>query len=156
MKTEQQLDQAIAQLTTEIAPQRDLWPDILTRLDNTEQRGTKHKSPYWFIAAACCVFTVFGWSLFSSYSAPVLSAEVRLIQHFEQQKAQQLAAMTQVSSEFADWSQQLAIFEQAVRQVRMALSFYPDEPQLLDQLQQLYQQELAYLALVTTSDTLFN
>lgn len=155
MKTEQQLDQAIAQLTAEIAPQRDLWPDLLTKLDNTEQAVSTRK-PYWLMIAACGVFTVLGWSLFSSYSAPVLSAEVRLIQHFEQQKAQQLAAMTRVSGEFSDWSQQLAIFEQAVRQVRMALSFYPDEPQLLEQLQQLYQQELAYLALVTTSDTLFN
>ena len=60
-----------------------------------------------------------------------------------------IAASPAVAEGFDNWHQQLVIWDQAIAQVRRALQFYPDEPQLLSQLQQLYQQQLAYIKRAT-------
>lgn len=76
MKTEQELQQQLDKLPTEIAPQRDLWPQLAARLAqlpqqsaasgsvdstpaSTFKRATKvtHRS-WWLAAAAAVLFTV--------------------------------------------------------------------------------------------------
>ncbi|MDX3774129.1 hypothetical protein QE250_08400 [Chromatiaceae bacterium AAb-1] len=152
MKTEQQLDQAVGNLPPDILPERDLWPGLAARLPAPKARLNY---PLWLAAAVFGVVSILGYKLLMPYNGPAMapSAELVLLQTYEQRKAEQLAVMTSVDQVFADWQQQMQVWDNAVGQVRYALSFYPEEPQLLTQLQRLYQQQLAYLQLVTESGT---
>ena len=145
---EQQLDNAIAQLASELRPQRDLWPAIDARL--TERQVSRGSWWYLASAAALAMACVFSWRLVmlpqSDASYDSRSAELIVMQLYEQQKAQQLQHIAGFAEGFEDWQQQLQVWDQAIAQVRHALQFYPDEPQLLAQLQHLYQQQLAYLS----------
>ena len=156
---EQQLDQAINQLPRQLTPQRELWPDIESRLT---ARKADEKSPLWLWATAAMVTLVslIGWQLAllpatdSNTQAQLPSAEIMLLQVYEQQKARQLQQATGIAEGFDNWQQQLQIWDQAIAQVQLALRFYPDEPQLLAQLQQLYQQQLSYLQQATLQQPL--
>ena len=145
---EQQLDKAIGQLSSELQPQRDLWPAIDARL--TERQVSRGSLWYLATAAALALACVLSWRLVmlpqSAASYESRSAELILMQLYEQQKAQQLKQIAGFAEGFDDWQQQLQVWDQAIAQVRRALQFYPDEPQLLAQLQHLYQQQLAYLS----------
>lgn len=164
---DQQLDNAISQLAPQIAPQRDLWPGIDARLEITAQLNTaatpattvKPVRWYWGVAAMLGLFSVFGWqqALMPGTTiniAAMPSAELILLQVYEQQKATQLSQMVAVAEGFDNWQQQIRVWDQAIAQVRQALAFYPDEPQLLAQLQSLYQQQLSYLQQATLQQSL--
>ena len=79
-------------------------------------------------------------------------AEWQLIRLFETDKARLLKQLTVVPAEYGDWQQQLAIWQQASRQIQQALSYQPDQPVLLRQLQRLQQQQLAYIQKLVQSD----
>ena len=80
MKTEQELQQRLAQLPTEITPQRDLWPELAARLAQTPQQTAvpeiipavvvadpKQKNGWWLAAAAVAMLTVWApWQQFNS------------------------------------------------------------------------------------------
>ena len=154
---EQQLDQAIAGLNTEQMPERDLWPDIASRLP--ERQTVKPPLGYWASAAALLLVGLIGWQLAilpppNQSTAAMPSAELMLLQVYEQQKAQQLGQVSAIAEGFDNWQQQLQIWDQAIAQVRLALQFYPDEPQLLAQLQNLYQQQLSYIQQATLQQPL--
>ncbi|MCS4308512.1 flagellar biosynthesis chaperone FliJ [Rheinheimera pacifica] len=163
---EQQLDKAISQLASQIAPQRDLWSDIAAQLETVEQQPeaptvgkSKPKRWYWGVAAMLGLLSVFGWQQAlmpgtTSTTAAMPSAELTLLQIYEQQKATQLSQMVAVAEGFDNWQQQIRVWDQAIAQVRQALAFYPDEPQLLAQLQSLYQQQLSYLQQATLQQPL--
>lgn len=164
---EQQLDKAISQLNQQITPQRDLWPDIAAKLDITAQpevvSAPSHTSKptrwYWGVAAMLGLLSVFGWQQaqlpgITDTTAAMPSAELMLLQVYEQQKATQLSQMVAVAEGFDNWQQQIRVWDQAIAQVRQALAFYPDEPQLLAQLQSLYQQQLSYLQQATLQQPL--
>ncbi|PKM19481.1 MAG: hypothetical protein CVV11_07555 [Gammaproteobacteria bacterium HGW-Gammaproteobacteria-15] len=170
---DQQLDNAISKLAPQIAPQRDLWPDISARIDMAAQleitarpdvaeAATDTARParwYWGIAAMLGLLSVFGWQQAllpgtTSPTASIPSAELMLLQLYEQQKATQLSQMVAVAEGFDNWQQQIRVWDQAIAQVRQALAFYPDEPQLLAQLQSLYQQQLSYLQQATLQQPL--
>lgn len=170
---DQQLDMAISRLALQIAPKRDLWPDIAARLNLSEQveisaitdtavlpiENTKPVRWYWGIAAMLGLLSVFSWQQailpdINNTKAQMLSAELMLLQIYEQQKASQLSQMVAVAEGFDDWQQQMRVWDQAISQVRQALTFYPDEPQLLAQLQRLYQQQLSYLQQATLQQPL--
>ena len=149
---EQQLDHAIRGLSTELTPERDLWPDIASRLP--ARQVTKPPLGYWASAAAIVLVGLIDWQLAilptaAQRSAAMPSAELMLLQVYEQQKAQQLGQVRAVAEGFDNWQQQLQIWDQAIAQVRQALQFYPDEPQLLAQLQLLYQQQLSFIQQAT-------
>lgn len=150
MKTEQQLEQAIRQLPQDILPERDLWPELADKLPERRRFSEWQR---WSAVAVFCFVSVMGYQLFSWFqpAAGQQSTELVLLQLYEQRKAEQLAMMGKVDQVFGDWPQQLQIWDQAISQVRYALSFYPDEPQLLTQLQVLYQQQLHYLQKVISS-----
>jgi hypothetical protein len=66
MKTEQDLQQRLAQLPDSIEPPRDLWPELAARLAQTPQLtpvevappSTKVQTGWWLAAAAAVLFTV--------------------------------------------------------------------------------------------------
>ena len=170
---DQQLDNAISKLAPQIAPQRDLWPDITAQLDlaaqldttarldaiETPAGKTKPTRWYWGVAAMLGLLSVFGWQQallpgITGTTAAMPSAELMLLQVYEQQKATQLSQMVAVAEGFDNWQQQIRVWDQAIAQVRQALAFYPDEPQLLAQLQSLYQQQLSYLQQATLQQPL--
>ncbi len=149
---DQQLDDAIANLNRELTAERDLWPDLVGRLP--ERAPAKRQLGYWASAAAIALVGLIGWQLAMlppavPHSAAMPTTELMLLQLYEQQKAQQLSQVTFVAEGFDNWQQQLQIWDQAIAQVRQALQFYPDEPQLLAQLQSLYQQQLSYIQRAT-------
>ncbi|MDP2713722.1 hypothetical protein [Rheinheimera sp.] len=155
---EHQLDQAINRLTQQIAPQRDLWPELESRL---AARSTPEKPPLWQWATAAMLglVSLIGWQLAllpdaNNKQANMPTAELMLLQVYEQQKASQLSQVVAVSEGFDNWQQQLHIWDQAIAQVRQALQFYPDEPQLLAQLQSLYQQQLSFIQQATLQQPL--
>jgi tetratricopeptide (TPR) repeat protein len=156
---EQQLDQAINRLTQQIAPQRDLWPELESRLT---ARSSTDKPPLWQWATAAMLglVSLIGWQLALLPTAPggsqanMPTAELMLLQVYEQQKATQLSQVVAVSEGFDNWQQQLTHWDQAIAQVRQALQFYPDEPQLLAQLQSLYQQQLSFIQRATLQQPL--
>lgn len=154
---EQQLDNAIRGLTNSIAPERDLWPDLVSRLP--QQQKAKPVIAYWASAAALLLVGLISWQLVllppaNERSAALPTAELMLLQVYEQQKAQQLSQVVAVAEGFENWQQQLQIWDQAIAQVRQALQFYPDEPQLLAKLQFLYQQQLSYIQQATLQQPL--
>jgi hypothetical protein len=149
---EQQLDDAIGAVDKEIAPERDLWAGIASRLPDREP--ARPPLGYWVSAAALLLVGLVGWQLAilpteAQRAASLPTAELMLLQVYEQQKAQQLSQVTTVAEGFDNWQLQLQIWDQAIAQVRQALQFYPDEPQLLAQLQSLYQQQLSYIQRAT-------
>tara|TARA_R110001606_G_scaffold158271_3_gene301968 strand:+ start:253 stop:528 length:276 start_codon:yes stop_codon:yes gene_type:complete len=78
-----------------------------------------------------------------------VSAEADLLNVYESQKATQFAALNFNNPAV---NRQLAIWDGAVQQVRGALTYYPEEPQLLLQLDQLYRQQLSYLETLAMLD----
>jgi ABC-type uncharacterized transport system ATPase subunit len=69
-----------------------------------------------------------------------------LISDFEREKSRQLAQVTIVPSEFADFQRQLDIWQHATSQVALALEFRPDDPKLIKQLTRLQQQQIQYIS----------
>lgn len=139
-------------------------------------------SGWWYGMAAALLLSVFGWwqlpagqqqvALTPELAAlPVAAqqkqatasdskagradlgrAEWQLISLFETDKARLLQQLTVVPAEYGDWQQQLAIWQQASRQIQQALSYQPDQPVLLRQLQRVQQQQLAYIQKLVQSD----
>lgn len=159
---DQALDCALQSLPADLLPTRDLWPALEERLVGLPLSGRNRKVVRgwhaWAAAAAAVLAAL--WFMPSAQSPlppqPPLSqeamtAEMMLIQTYEQQKAQQLAALTPTAAD--SWAPYLGVLDAAVAQVRYALSFYPEEPGLLKQLDRLYRQELLYLQEVALTDT---
>lgn len=170
MKTDQQLEQALQNLPREIQPSRDLWPELSARLAVTEQQQPElPKRRYWPAVAAAvmlgCMWPLWqgmntdesivastspqseqeaGLSLTSSKNLSSVAAT--LLIEFEREKSRQLAQVTHVPSEFADFQRQLDIWHQATAQVALALEFQPDDPKLLKQLTRLQQQQIHYIS----------
>jgi hypothetical protein len=174
MKTEQELDALIAGLSSELQPNRDLWPELEQRLTDSAAAETKViaiKTNTWlsapfasaYVASAASVLlavTLF-WqpadiqSLTAKQSEVFnprsLDAQTAIVYSFEQAKAEQLASMKTVDPVYADWQQQMAQWQQAIGQVQLALKYNPNEALLLKQLRQLYSQQQNYLQKVVQS-----
>ena len=154
---DQQLDRAINSLNRDIMPERDLWPAIAGRLP--QRQSAKVQLAFWASAASLLLVGLIGWQLTmlptaAQRSAAMPTAELMLLQVYEQQKARQLSQVAAVAEGFDNWQQQLHIWDDAIAQVRRALQFYPDEPQLLAQLQSLYQQQLSFIQQATLQQPL--
>lgn len=172
MKTEEQLDQALSRLPREIAPPQDLWAGIEARLPPREQpRSWWQQQPVQRWAAVFAIALVgalwwnqtpeTGWApadqvalqpISGTAEIELLAPEQQIIASYEQVKAQQLGDLGVVSPDVGDWRYQLAVWDQAITQVQSALTYYPDEPFLLAQMQGLYQQQLDYLQLISALD----
>lgn len=75
----------------------------------------------------------------------ITKVQWQLTSDFDTQRAAMLAQINAVPEFYPDWQQQLAIWQQARQQVLLALSYQPDEPELLLQLNKLQQQQIHYL-----------
>jgi hypothetical protein len=154
-----QLDDAINNLPQQLAPGRNLWPDIESRLAERAPEGHTTLWP-WATAAMLGLVSLLAWQVAllpkttSDTQASMPSAELMLLQVYETQKANQLRQTVAIVEGFDNWQQQLQVWDQAIGQVRRALQLYPDEPQLLAQLQRLYQQQLSYLQQATLQQPL--
>lgn len=157
---DQALDRALQSLPVDLLPNRDLWPALEERLvglpRSGRNRNIRRELHAWAVAAAAVLAAL--WFMPSAQSPQpqplsqeAMTAEMMLIRTYEQQKAQQLAALAPTAAE--NWAPYLGVLDAAVAQVRYALSFYPEEPGLLKQLNRLYRQELLYLQEVALSDT---
>ena len=82
MKTEHDLQQRLAKLPDYIEPQRDLWPELATRLAQTPQQPVpevlvpqeKSSTGWWLAAAAVGILTVWApWQLLNE--TPVLAEQ---------------------------------------------------------------------------------
>lgn len=174
MKTEQQLDQAISQLTREIQPSRDLWAAIEPALQDRPQPARWYggaKTQRWAAVIALALVGTLWWSQINlpqpgqvvpsvtiagtetQTATDVLPADAQIMASFEQIKAQQLRELEYINPDAGDWQYQLAVWDQAISQVRGALEFYPEEPFLLAQMQGLYQQQVEYLNTISALDT---
>lgn len=162
---DQALDRALQSLPADLLPTRDLWPALEERLVGLPRSGGRRRNfrqgwrPWrewraWTVAAAVLAALWFMPSAQSPLQPPLsqqaMTAEMLLIQTYEQQKAQQLAALAPTAAD--SWTPYLGVLDAAVTQVRYALSFYPEEPALLKQLDRLYRQELLYLQEVALND----
>lgn len=165
MKTDQELDQAIARLPGEIQPEQDLWLTLEARLP---ERHSRRRLPVglaagWSAAAALVVMVVVAWQLWLPSTSQVpqlantdgpesLPAQYQLALEYENLKAVQLQNIGSVSPDYGNWQFQLAVWDQAIGQVSEALDYYPDDLKLLAQMQGLYTQQHNYLQMISAVD----
>jgi hypothetical protein len=137
------LDRAVRALPRELAPARDLWPALATRLHERRQQRRRGQTGLWAAAA------VLGALWFATLPAPwsvsrplltsALPLETQLQAVYETVQAAQLATLN------IPVHPELLVWDEAIDQVLVALQFYPDDPYLLDQLDRLYRQRLQAL-----------
>lgn len=201
MKTEQQLDDAIARLSREMEPATDLWPAIAVQLpaqppvqpsvqpsvqqtvqptpqepaqpvsllrparDKAQQSVRRH----WWASAAAVVFGVTLWQQWplgqagfeagggqvATEAAIPAAIDYGLAQSQQQIRLAeklQLMQLQKIPAGFANWQQQLAVWQQASEQVTLALTTEPNNLKLIRKLNRLQQQQLNYIRkLVATS-----
>lgn len=139
------LAQALDALPRDIAPERDLWPELIQRLPEQNRTST---IPRWVAAAALAAIALSFWLIPSPPTAPVAttapinSTAASLALIYDQEKTTQMAMLNGVNPNI---DRQLAIWDDAIEQVENALQYYPDQAQLLQQLNRLHQQQLHYL-----------
>lgn len=135
---ETKLDELIATLPRDLAPARDLWPALEAQLPHPKPKR-------WPLASAASLLlaSLLYWYWPATPALQLSALEQELL--YQQALAERLATLQQVDSAFGDWQWQLQLWQQAVSQVRQALSFYPDDPGLQQQLASLYQQQLSYV-----------
>lgn len=149
------LERAIQALPRSQLPTRDLWPELQGQLP---RRQARRKPLVWAAVAALAALYLSVWMRPDLGPAPLTtpvaqveasSAEISLLNVYESQKASQMAALNFTSPAV---NRQLAAWDGAVQQVRGALSYYPEEPRLLLQLDRLYRQQLNYLETLAMLD----
>ncbi|MEC8860617.1 MAG: hypothetical protein VYE29_11525 [Pseudomonadota bacterium] len=172
MKTEDQLDQAIAGLRQDIQPRRDLWADLEQRLPDRETASAPKRNRFAVGGRWAAVFAIAlvgtlalrldwlpdpglapGSDSMQMAETEVLPPEALIAQQFEQEKARQLSELGAVSDDFGDWRYQMAVWDQAIGQVQQTMNYYPDDPALLNQMEGLYRQQLDYIQLIAVTDT---
>lgn len=169
MKTEQELDQLIDALPSDLQPERDLWSSLADQLPARKpvrKRRLSALNQPMAVAAALTLMLVMGWRavLVPQNTGPAIAggddvveeeavaAQVVIAQQFEPIKAEQLSQLMPGSRNFGDWQYQIAAWDSAIGQVSTALDYYPDDPQLLAQMQRLYAQQIDYLRLIGRVD----
>lgn len=150
------LERAIQALPRSQLPARDLWPELQAQLP---RRAPQRARFAWAAAAVLAALALGVWVrpdlvLGTATVTPLAqldaaSAQDSLMNMYESEKAAQLAALRFTSPSI---NRQLAVWDGAVQQVRSALSYYPEEPQLLLQLDRLYRQQLHYLETLAMQD----
>ena len=150
------LERALQALPKSLQPARDLWPELQAQLP---RRAPQRERFAWIAAAALAALAISIWvrpdlAPVTVTAPPVaqvepVSAEADLMNVYESQKATQLATLNFNNPAVR---RQLAIWDGAVQQVRGASNYYPEEPQLLQQLNSLYRQQLNYLETLAMLD----
>ena len=138
------LDDLLAQAPTEIAPERDLWPQIAAKLQTPAEPTPRAAHGWLKQTAIACGFILFGamsydlWqSSHSNSDNQQLLAMLTQLQHQHQQQISQLEQATQ----FAHWqhASMTAPFSQGVEQLQQAANKIYQALQQDPQNQQLWQ-----------------
>ena len=142
------LDHRLAQLPKEVAPPRDFWPDIQTRIGPASRRSRPVLMAACVATAAACLASIFTWAVLRRVQAPdglpaVASTSAfnepgdpkyikarALLQQTFQQRLQLLEPRTRAKIEAS-----LAVIQQAHENIRQALLADPSSP-VLEQLWQ--------------------
>jgi hypothetical protein len=64
------LDQQLSQLPQDVAPSRNLWPDIAQRIQPAQRRSRPILMAACVAAAAACLASVFTWAVLRKVAAP--------------------------------------------------------------------------------------
>jgi hypothetical protein len=162
VNTDDQLDQALSRLSREMKPQRDLWPELAQQL-RVRQPERRPLALRWVAIAASLLAGVLLWqtlllprfALFDEFAgdswAIAYSAAQTQADEYELEKARRLAQLEYVSEDFGNWQLQLAVWDQAIGQVQMAIFDEPNNPLLRRQMASLYQQQLNYIQLLASN-----
>tara|TARA_R100001143_G_C3353601_1_gene130993 strand:- start:1630 stop:2157 length:528 start_codon:yes stop_codon:yes gene_type:complete len=172
VKTEDQLDQAIADLRKDMQPERDLWADLSQRLPDREAAAAPQRrgvvvGSRWAAVFAIALVGALALRLDllpdpalapangnpQMAEAEIVPPEALIAQQFEQEKARQLGEIGAVSDDFGDWRYQMAVWDQAISQVQQTMNYYPNDPVLLSQMEGLYRQQLDYIQMIAVTDT---
>jgi hypothetical protein len=180
MKTEQQLDDAIARLNPQIEPATDLWPAIAAQLtvQPAPQQVSLLPPPVstqqpvyrpWWASAAAVLFAVALWQQWPNRQADIEPTGGQIVttaavtggmvgglaqsqQQIRLAEKLQLMQLQQIPAGFTNWQQQLAVWQQASEQVTQALAADPNNLKLIRKFNRLQQQQLNYIRkLVDTS-----
>lgn len=154
------LDQQVASLSQEITPQTDLWARLEPELDEPKAHKPAQRRLAVFFGAVASVLLV-GVLLVVNHVPPgdhqpdlsvvaEASAEAQVITAYETAIAERIHVLHSADSNWGDVEHQLEMFRSAVAEIRFALSFQPHNPGLLQQLQDVYQQQLAWLQAVSS------
>ncbi|RUO28855.1 hypothetical protein CWE12_11135 [Aliidiomarina sedimenti] len=154
------LDQQVARLSREITPQTDLWAQLEPELDQA-QAHQPAQGRLAFVWGAVASVLLVGVLLVVTYVpsgdqqpdlsiAMEASAEAEVITAYETAIAERIHVLQSADSNWGDVEHQLEMFRSAVAEIRFALSFQPHNPGLLQQLQDVYQQQLAWLQAVSS------
>jgi len=178
VKTDRQLDHLIESLPREITPGRDLWAAIEPRLDKQQATvtGTRQMTRLlapasrWAAVLAVAVLGALWWNGIgidpalrvarpamepadNGQALELVPADQQIAAVYAAIKSELMSSVGLVSADFGDWQYQLTIWDQALSEVRDALSYYPEEPALLAQMEGIYQQQIEYLQWVGELDS---
>lgn len=143
--SEKQLDDAIAQLPTEMAPKKDLWAGIDKAISHGPQQVEK-KSNAWqqvtAIAACMCMGLLSYQTFFNQQTSQYEAGLQTMTQTFQQEKQTLLVKYRDQKALADNWQVQLVELEQAEAAIKLALKTEPENATLLRMLSQVYQQQL--------------
>lgn len=139
------LDEAVADLNTEIEPPKPLWPGIekaIAHPELTHSSKPVHWQKYGALAACLCL-CVLTFQLLKQ-PAGVESQDNMLVMNesFQQQKKALLVQYASQPAVTDNWQAQLADLEKAEQAIKKALEHDPQSTALLKMLGQVYQQQL--------------
>lgn len=146
-------------LPLDVAPERDLWPGIRSRIafDRDSMAGGRRRHRVWSalvyalpVAAVITVVTAIGLGGWRDGTAPGGGDLDAIDQHYLAAKEELLNALREQEDSLspetvATVEANLAIIEEAVGEIQMALAEHPDNPHLERMLIAAYQSELSLL-----------
>jgi hypothetical protein len=161
--SDEQLDQAVAQLAKIRQPSRDLWTGIDHAIEQQQMRQPLRHQGYqkWSaMAAGVGILGLTVWLSTSSIkgiepgpegqSAP-LSYVASMSQDFAKQKQVLLTKYQDQPSASDNWREQLQQLDEAAAAIKKVLDREPANAQLIKMLQQTYQQQLDLIIAVNKS-----
>lgn len=139
------LDDAVAQLPTEISPQKALWQGIENAI-STQPEQTHNKPHVWqkvtALAACMCLGLLSYQVFFNQQSSQYEMGLKAMTQTFKHEKQALLVKYSDQKALADNWQVQLAELEKAEKAIKLALENEPENAALLRMLSQVYQQQL--------------
>jgi len=150
---------AIDGLPASVAPPQDLWAGIASQLPQpTRVAVPRREAPWWWgmaAAAALVVVAIGGGQIAPQPDEPVLLAAVDWSSQMAEGTATLEAALAAQRGEmdpdiYQIVVESLAEIDTAVARIEAAMDNRPDDPQLLEALEQMQRQRVALLRTVVT------
>lgn len=139
------LDEAVAQLPTEVSPKKDLWQGVENAIANQPNKTSK-KSHVWqqvTALAACMCLGLLSYQVFFNQQSSQYEAGLKaMTQTFKHEKQALLVKYSDQKALADNWQAQLAELEEAEKAIKLALENEPENATLLRMLSQVYQQQL--------------